>query len=168
MLIDCAREAQAIFALPFCWLSHVFDLRLRLSVAHSQLFSFFEVFFHSLLHSHNERLLKTYFSGDTPKHFQQLRPLTQCPNSTPTAVGVGSVWGLGPDLVGIHSISPAARYRVAACSTTLSRGLEKISTARGQNCVPIFALSLSPFGKKSFLFPPWLLPLRMHLILFVG
>ena len=30
-------------------------------------------------------------------------------------LGVGSVCGLGPDLVGIHSISLAARYRVAAC-----------------------------------------------------
>ena len=34
-------------------------------------------------------------------------------------LGVGSVCGLGPDLVGIHSISLAARYRVAACSSTL-------------------------------------------------
>ena len=42
---------------------------------------------------------------------------------------VGSVCGLGPDLVGIHSISLAARYRVAACSSTLRRGLEKVSAA---------------------------------------
>ena len=41
----------------------------------------------------------------------------------------------------IHSLSLAARYRVAACSTTLSRGLEKIGTARGHNCTPLFALS---------------------------
>ena len=34
-------------------------------------------------------------------------------------LGVGSVCGLGPDLVGIHSISLAARYRVAVCSSTL-------------------------------------------------
>ena len=46
-------------------------------------------------------------------------------------LGVGSVCGLGPDLVGIHSISLAARYRVAACSTTLGQSLEKIQTARG-------------------------------------
>ena len=44
-------------------------------------------------------------------------------------------------LVGIHSISLAARHRVAACSTTLSRGLEKMSTARGHNCSPLFAIS---------------------------
>ena len=53
--------------------------------------------------------------------------------------------------VGIHSISLAARYRVAACSTTLSGGLEKINTARGHNCTPLFALS--PIWEKNFLFP---------------
>ena len=41
---------------------------------------------------------------------------------------VGSVCGLGPDLVGIHSISLAARYRVAACSSTLSRGKSQCGT----------------------------------------
>ena len=34
---------------------------------------------------------------------------------------VGSVSGLGPDLVGIHSISLAARYPVAACSIHTSQ-----------------------------------------------
>ena len=66
-------------------------------------------------------------------------------------LGVGSVCGLGLDLVGIHSISLAARYRVAACSTTLSQGLEKIQTARGHNCAPIFARS--PVWEKEFLAP---------------
>ena len=61
-------------------------------------------------------------------------------------LGVGSVCGIGPDLVGIRSISLAARYRVAACSTTLSRGLEKISTARGHNCTPF--CSLYHLGKR--------------------
>ena len=56
---------------------------------------------------------------------------------------VGSVFGLGPDLVGIHSISLAARYRVAACSSTLRRGLE--------NCTPLFALSLA--WEQEFLVP---------------
>ena len=64
---------------------------------------------------------------------------------------VGSVCGLGPDLVGIHSISLAARYRVAACSSTLRRGLEKVSTARGHNCTPLFALS--PAWEHEFLIP---------------
>ena len=68
-------------------------------------------------------------------------------------LGVGSVCGLGLDLVGIHSLSLAARYRVVACSTTHSRGLEKISTARRHNCTPLFALSLSPIWEKEFLVP---------------
>ena len=54
--------------------------------------------------------------------------------------------------MGIHSISLAARCRVAACSTTLTQSLEKIQTARGHNCTPIFALSL-PSGEKEFLAP---------------
>ena len=64
-------------------------------------------------------------------------------------LGVGSICGLGPVLSGIHSISLAARYRVAACSTTLRQGLEKIQTARGHNSAPIFALS--PVWDKEFL-----------------
>ena len=81
----------------------------------------------------------------------------QCTTADPynaipsTLLGVGSVCGLGPDLVRIHSISLAARYRVAACSTTLTQGLEKIQTARGHNCTPIFALS--PVLEKEFLVP---------------
>ena len=59
---------------------------------------------------------------------------------------VGSVCGIGLDLVGIHSISLADRYRVAACSSTLRRRLEKVSTTRGHNCTPLFALSLSRLG----------------------
>ena len=66
-------------------------------------------------------------------------------------LGVGSVCGLGPDLVGIHSISLAARYRVAACSTTLTQGLEKIQTARGHNCTPLSALP--PAWERDFLVP---------------
>ena len=54
---------------------------------------------------------------------------------------VGSIWSLGPDLLGIRSVSLAARYRTAASSDTLTRGLEKIQAARGYDLVPIFALS---------------------------
>ena len=73
-------------------------------------------------------------------------------NAVPsTLLAVRSTCGLGPDLADIHSISLAARYRVAACSTTLSRGLEKINTARGHNCTPLFALS--PIWEKEFLVP---------------
>ena len=64
---------------------------------------------------------------------------------------VGSICGLGPDLIGIHSISLAARYRVAACSSTLRRGLEKVNEARGHNCTPLFALC--PVWERDFLFP---------------
>ena len=64
---------------------------------------------------------------------------------------VGSICGLGPDLIGIHSMSLAARYRVAACSSTLRRGFEKINEARGHNCTPLFALS--PAWERDFLFP---------------
>ena len=66
-------------------------------------------------------------------------------------LGVGSICGLGPDLVGIHSTSVATRYRVAACSTTHTQGLEKIQTARGHNGTPFFALS--PVWENEFLVP---------------
>ena len=64
-------------------------------------------------------------------------------------LAVGSVCGLGPDLVGIHSISLAARCRVAACPSTLHRGREKVSAVRGHNCTPLFALS--PAWEHEFL-----------------
>ena len=83
-------------------------------------------------------------------HALQCTTAGQCNAFPSTLLGVCSVCGLGPDLVGIHSLSLAARYRIAACSTTLSRGLEKISTARGHNCTPTFALS--HLGKE-FLIP---------------
>ena len=78
-------------------------------------------------------------------------------NVIPTSLlGVGSVCGLGPDLVGIHCISLAARYRTAACSNTLSQGLEKILATRAFDVAPILALSsnwerefLAPFLARS-------------------
>ena len=36
---------------------------------------------------------------------------------TSTLLEVGSICGLGPDVIGISSISLAARYRIATCST---------------------------------------------------
>ena len=59
--------------------------------------------------------------------------------------------GLGPDLVGIHSISFAARYRTAACSNTLNQGFEKIQSARACDFAPV--LALSPIWEKDFLAP---------------
>ena len=64
---------------------------------------------------------------------------------------VDSFCGLGPDLVSIHSISLATRYRIAACSSTLRRGLEKVSAARGHNRTPLFALSSA--WEDEFLLP---------------
>ena len=69
---------------------------------------------------------------------------------------VGYICGLGPDVVGIHSISLAARSRVAACSSTLRRGLEKVNEARGHICTPLFALS--PAWEQEFL----LLSMTIH------
>ena len=55
-------------------------------------------------------------------------------------LGVGFVCGIGPDLVGIHAISLAARYRTAACSNTLNQGLQKIQAARAFDFGTILAL----------------------------
>ena len=59
--------------------------------------------------------------------------------------------GLGPDLVGIHSISLAARNRTAACSNTLSQGSQKIQAAREYDFAPV--LALSSIWEKEFLAP---------------
>ena len=66
----------------------------------------------------------------------------------------------------LYCISSAFRYRVPACSTTLSRCLEKISTDRGHNCTLPFRCP--SHLQKSFLFFPGPLALRMNFILFVG
>ena len=81
-------------------------------------------------------------------------------------LGVGSVCGLGLDLVGIHSIRVAARYRVAACSVTARQGLEKIQAARGHNCTPCFR-SL-PSGRKNSLHLPWPVAPRTLSILYIA
>ena len=64
---------------------------------------------------------------------------------------VGSICGRGPDVVGIRSISLAARCRVAGCSSTLRRGLEKVNEALGHNCT-LLSLVFLPLGNK-FPFP---------------
>ena len=52
-------------------------------------------------------------------------------NAIPTELlRVGSVCGLGPDILGIHAISLAARFRTASNSGTLANGLAKIQAAR--------------------------------------
>ena len=73
-------------------------------------------------------------------------------NAVPSSLlQVGSICVLVPDLVGIHSVSLAARCRVAVCSSTLRRGLEKVNEAPGHNCTPLFALS--PAWEQEILFP---------------
>ena len=63
-------------------------------------------------------------------------------NAIPTnLLCVGSMCGFGPDLIGIHSISLAARKRTAANSNTLNKGLEKIQADRGYDLGPNFALN---------------------------
>ena len=72
-------------------------------------------------------------------------------NDIPTNIlGVGSVCGLGPDPVDIHSISLAACYRTAACSSTLNQGLEMIQSVRGYNFAQF---SLCSNWEKEFLAP---------------
>ena len=73
-------------------------------------------------------------------------------NAIPSSLlQIGSICGLGPGVIGIYSISLAARCRVAACSSTLRRGLENVNEARGHNCTPLVALS--PAWEQEFLFP---------------
>ena len=63
---------------------------------------------------------------------------------------LGTVCGLGPDLIGIHTISLAACYRVAACSSTLRRGLQK--SMRHGGTIALLSLQLSPAWEHDFLF----------------
>ena len=48
-------------------------------------------------------------------------------------LNVRSVCGLEADLIGIRSLSLAARYLFAACSNTFRIGLQKIQTPRGHD-----------------------------------
>ena len=73
-------------------------------------------------------------------------------NAIPTNLFcVGSVCGLGPDLLGIHTLSLAARYGTASNSGTLANGLAKNQAARECDHAPIFALSSE--WKEKFLNP---------------
>ena len=88
-------------------------------------------------------------------------------NAIPTSLlGVGSVCGLGPDLIGIRSVSLAARYRTAACSNTLNQGLEKIQAAQAFDFA--HACAQLQLEKRNFLLPPWLVAPRKRSILYVA
>ena len=62
-----------------------------------------------------------------------------------------SVCGLRPDMLGIHTLSLAARFRTASDSGTLTNGLAKIQAAREYDNAPIFALRSE--WKEKFLKP---------------
>ena len=49
--------------------------------------------------------------------------------------------GLDLDVLGIHTLSLAARYRTAANSGTLASGLAKVQAARGYDRAPIYAIT---------------------------
>ena len=59
---------------------------------------------------------------------------------------VRSICGLGPDVIGIHSISVAARMIILSSQRSC-----KINEARGHSCTPLFVLS--PAWEREFLFP---------------
>ena len=85
-------------------------------------------------------------------------------NAFPTSIlDVGFVCGLGPYLVGICSISLAAGYRTAACSNTLSQGLEKIQAARAYEFAPVLELTSNC---ENELLAPWLVALQKRSILY--
>ena len=48
-------------------------------------------------------------------------------NAIPTDLRVGSTCGLGPDILGIHTLSLAARHRTASNSVALANGMAKIN-----------------------------------------
>ena len=54
---------------------------------------------------------------------------------------VGSMCGLGPDMLGIHTLSQAARPKTAANSGTLANGLAKVQAAREYDLATIFAVT---------------------------
>ena len=63
-------------------------------------------------------------------------------NAIPTdLLRVGSVCGLGADILGIHTLSLAARYRTASNSVTLANGMAKIQAAREHDLASIYARS---------------------------
>ena len=63
-------------------------------------------------------------------------------NAIPTdLLRVGSTCGLWLDVLGIHTICLATRYRTAANSGTLANGLAKIHAAREYDRAPINALT---------------------------
>ena len=69
--------------------------------------------------------------------------------------GVGSVCGLGPDLVGIHSIS-ASRPAIEL-PRVRTRSTKDLQRSRlPERLILLLSLRSVPTGKRTFLLPPWL------------
>ena len=86
-------------------------------------------------------------------------------NAFPTyLLGVSSVCGLGPDLVGIHSIS-LAPYRTARLQTRSTESLRRSRLPRRQTSS--LSLHSAPRGKRTFLLPPCPVALWMLSMLYV-
>ena len=62
-------------------------------------------------------------------------------------LGVDSICGLDPDLMGIYFMNLTTHCRFAACSTTLSQGLNLI---RGHKYTSFYVFSLPHLGEKFF------------------
>ena len=77
---------------------------------------------------------------------------------------VGSMCGVGPALVGIHPISLAARYRVAACSFSPQRSRK--SPTRHAGTIALLSLLFLALGNRSFFFLPWPFTRRKHFTFF--
>ena len=65
-----------------------------------------------------------------------------------TLLRVGSMCGLGLDIIGIHSFSFAARYTTGSNSGTLANCLAKIQATREYDRAPVYAVT-SEWKEKS-------------------
>ena len=79
---------------------------------------------------------------------------------------VGSVCGLGPYLVGIHSISLAARYELLHVRQRSDKALRTSRRLEGMTPLRLSIFLLS--GRKSCLHHPWPMAPRMLSVLFVN
>ena len=80
-----------------------------------------------------------------------MRSISTPDEATLREEGVGSMCGLGLDILGIYTLILAARYRTAANSGTLPDGLAKIHAAREHDRAPVYAVASE--WKEQFLYP---------------
>ena len=93
----------------------------------------------------------------------------QCTAIPSDLLGVGSVCGIGPDQVGIHSIRPCGSLwmELLHVRPRLDKALRKSQAARWQNCAPYFR-SFFCLGDRIPCTFPWPVAPRTLLILFVA